>query len=111
MCVRILRQLTIIFAPAHHCFSTHFGEDRCCVSSIHSVVEAQAGERGPTLMTASKALFNVPAEYAERLQRFGWTILFIALLGAHVYLRESTTCYCTANDIVGKRTLRWCGSI
>jgi hypothetical protein len=85
---------------AHHCFSTHFGEDRCCVSSIHSVVEAQAGERGPTLMTASKALFNVPAEYAERLQRFGWTILFIALLGAHVYLRESTTCYCTANDIV-----------
>ena len=83
MWLRILRQLTILFSLAHHRFSTHFGDDHCRMSSVHSVVEAPARKRGLILTV----LFNLPIEYREYVKRFGWAILFIALIGA-MYLRE-----------------------
>ena len=43
-------------------------------------------------MAISKALFDLPTDYRERLKRFGWAILFMALLGASMYPRESKTC-------------------
>ena len=100
-----LRHLTIRFSPAHHRFFTHFEEDRCRMSCIHSVVEAPAGKQGFILMAISKALFDLPTECRARLKRYGWVILFIALLGVSMYPRELKTCYCTANDM-GKQTLR-----
>ena len=92
MGLRIVRLLTIFFSLAHHRFSTRFGEDRCR-TSVHSVVEAPARKRGLILTVISKAPFNIPSEYRECLRRFGWTILFMALLGASMYLRESRTYY------------------
>jgi hypothetical protein len=79
-------------AVAHHRFFTHFGEDSCCISSIYSVVEAPVGKRGLTLTAIYKALLDLPPECRERLKRFGWAILFMALLGASMYPRGSKTC-------------------
>lgn len=67
--LRILRFLTIIFTPANHRFFTHFGEDHCRMSSIHSVVEAPARRRNLILTTISKLLFNLPVEHRERLEK------------------------------------------
>ncbi|KAH9998654.1 hypothetical protein BJV77DRAFT_940470 [Russula vinacea] len=79
-------------AIAHHRFFTHFGEDLCRISSIDYVVEAPVGKRGLILTAISQALFDLPTDYRERLKRFGWVILFMALLGASMYPRESKTC-------------------
>ena len=87
MWLRILGQLTILFSLAHHRFSTHFGEDHCRMSSIHSVVEAPARKRGLILTAISMVPSNLPIEYREYIKRFGWVILFIALIGA-MYMRE-----------------------
>ena len=97
--LRILRQL-VLFSPAHHRFFTHFGEDPCRISSIDYVVETPVGKRSLILTAMSKALFDLPTECRERLKRFGWAILFMALLCASMYPRESKTC--DRNDM-GKR--------
>ena len=98
------RHLTIRFSAAHHRFFTHFGEDRCRMSFIHSVIEAPAGKQGFILMAISKVIFDLPTECRARLRRFGWVILLIALL-VSMYPREPKTCHCIANDM-GKQTLR-----
>jgi hypothetical protein len=54
---------------ANHRFFTHFGEDHCRMSSIHSVVETPARRRNLILTTISKLLFNLPAEHRERLEK------------------------------------------
>jgi hypothetical protein len=56
------------FSLANHRYFTHFGEGRCCMSSIHSVVEAPAGKRGLILMAISKALFDLPTDGRTRLE-------------------------------------------
>jgi hypothetical protein len=57
---------------ANHRFFSHFGEDHCRMSCIHSVVEAPAGKRGLVqglvLKAISKALFDLPTEHRERLE-------------------------------------------
>ncbi|KAH9998653.1 hypothetical protein BJV77DRAFT_704337 [Russula vinacea] len=47
-------------AIAHHRFFTHFGEDRCRMSFIHSVIEAPAGKQGFILMAISKVFSTYP---------------------------------------------------
>ena len=93
MWLRILRQLTILFSSAHHRFSIRFGEDRSRMSSMHSIVEVPAGKRGLIMTAIPKALFGLPTEYSGHLKRFGWTILFIALLGVSMYPGVSKTGY------------------
>jgi hypothetical protein len=65
----ILRPLTIPFLPANHRFFTHFGEDHCRLSSIHSVVEVPAVKRSLIFTVISKVLFDLPIEHRERLEK------------------------------------------
>ena len=67
MRLRILNRLTTLFV-ANHRFFTHFGEDHCRLSSIHSVVEAPGGKRSLILRAISKVLFDLPIEHRERLK-------------------------------------------
>ena len=67
--LRILRFLTIPFAPANLRFLTHFGEEYGLMFSIHSVVEVPARRRNLILTTLSKLLFDQPVELRERLEK------------------------------------------
>ncbi|KAI0296409.1 hypothetical protein BC826DRAFT_233266 [Russula brevipes] len=54
---------------ANHRFFTHFGEDQCRMSAVHSVLEAPVKKQSIFLTAISKALFNIPSEHTERLER------------------------------------------
>jgi len=54
---------------ANHRFFTHFGEDHCRLSSIHSVVEVPAVKRSLIFTVISKVLFDLPIEHRERLEK------------------------------------------
>ena len=48
---RMPGHLAIVFLPANHRFFTHFGEDHCCMSSMHSILESPPRKRS-TILTA-----------------------------------------------------------
>jgi hypothetical protein len=60
--------MLILLTPANHRFFTHFGENHCRLSAIHSVLEAPARKRPLILWAISKALFDLPNAHRERLE-------------------------------------------
>ena len=65
----ILGYLAIVFPPANHRFFTHFGEDHCRMSSMHSILESPPRKRSIILTAISKLLFDLPIDHRERLER------------------------------------------
>ncbi|KAI9509045.1 hypothetical protein F5148DRAFT_816527 [Russula earlei] len=53
---------------ANHRFFTHFGENHCRMSAVHSVLEAPIRKRSLLLTGISKVLFDLPNEHRRRLE-------------------------------------------
>ncbi|KAI0280235.1 hypothetical protein BGY98DRAFT_914957 [Russula aff. rugulosa BPL654] len=53
---------------ANHRFFTHFGEDHCRMSSMHSILESPPKKRNIILRAISKLLFDLPIEHKEHLE-------------------------------------------
>ncbi|KAI0296416.1 hypothetical protein BC826DRAFT_968067 [Russula brevipes] len=54
---------------ANHRFFTHFGEDHCRMSSVHSVLQAPDRKKSIILTAISKVLFDLPDQHRERLEQ------------------------------------------
>jgi len=54
---------------ANHRYFTHFGEDHCRMSSIHSILQSPPRKRSIILTAVSKLLFDLPIEHKEHLER------------------------------------------
>jgi hypothetical protein len=68
--LRILGSVPIFFSfTANHRFFTHFGEDHCRMSSVHSVLQAPDRKKSIILTAISKVLFGLPNQHRERLER------------------------------------------
>ena len=59
----------LFFSTANHRFFTHFGEDHCRMSSVHSVLQAPDRKKSIILRAISKALFDLPNQHRERLEQ------------------------------------------
>jgi hypothetical protein len=77
--------LAIVFPPANHRFITHFGEDHCRMSSMHSILESPARKRSIILTAISKLLFDLPIGHRERLEKL-WVdqLVYVAPWRKHV---------------------------
>jgi hypothetical protein len=65
-----LGSVTIFFFfTANHRFFTHFGEDHCRMSSVHSVLQAPDRKKSIILTAISKVLFDLPNQHRERLEQ------------------------------------------
>ena len=67
--LRITRHLVTIFLLANHRYFTHFGEDHCRMSSMHSVLESAPRKRSIILTAVSKVLFDLPSEHRDHLEK------------------------------------------
>jgi hypothetical protein len=54
---------------ANHRYFTHFGEDHCRMSSMHSVLESAPRKRSIILTAVSKVLFDLPSEHRDHLEK------------------------------------------
>jgi len=54
---------------ANHRFFTHFGEDHCRMSSMHSILESPRRKQSIILTAISKLLFDLPIEHREQLEK------------------------------------------
>jgi len=73
---------------ANHRFFTHFGEDHCRMSSMHSILNSQPRKRSIVLTAASKLLFDTPIEHREHLEKL-WVdqLVYSAAWRKHVSQR------------------------
>lgn len=67
--LRITGYLAILFLPANHRYFTHFGEDHCRMSSVHSILDSAPRKRSIILSAISKLLFDLPIEHREHLEK------------------------------------------
>jgi hypothetical protein len=67
--LRITRYLVTFFLPANHRYFTHFGEDHCRMSSMHSILESAPRKRSIILTAISKVLFDLPIEHRDHLEK------------------------------------------
>src|ERR1700755_3407210 len=67
--LKITRYVAILFLPANHRFFTHFGENHCRMSSIHSILESPRRKQSIILTAISKILFDLPIEHREHLEK------------------------------------------
>ncbi|KAN0116201.1 hypothetical protein V8E52_006258 [Russula decolorans] len=54
---------------ANHRYFTHFGEDHCRMSSMHSILESPPRKRNIILTAISKLLFDLPIEHRQHLEQ------------------------------------------
>src|SRR5258708_21391438 len=103
----ILGYLAIVFPPANHRFFTHFGEDHCRMSSMHSILESPPRKRSIILTAISKLLFDLPIDHRERLERL-WVDQLVYCAPCRNHVSERAGDLLQKIPWVSKRYLRAC---